>query len=223
MSTTDTKESLLDAAEHLFVENGIGSTSLRAITTAAGVNLAAVNYHFGSKEALVGAVFERRLRPLNQERLRLLDRCEAASDEDAPPLEAILRSFIAPAVTWTHEETEHGRDLRRLLGRAHFEVDDTIRTLLLDCFGPVIDRFTAALSRVLPDLGEEEILWRLFFVVGTLAMATANYNMIEGYSRGLCDPRDTTAVIERLVGFAAAGLRSPVSRAQEMITIESEG
>ena len=96
----DTKIRILDAAESLFAEHGFAATSLRAITRHANVNLAAVHYHFGSKEGLVEAVFSRRLGPLNQERLELLDAVEARGGE----LEDVLRALIGPALRLSRAE-----------------------------------------------------------------------------------------------------------------------
>src|SRR5436190_24366511 len=76
-----TKERILDAAESLFMEHGFEATSLRSITAAAAVNLAAVNYHFGSNEELFQAVLTRRLAPMNHDRLTLL----TALERDAAP------------------------------------------------------------------------------------------------------------------------------------------
>ena len=100
MTATDTKETILDSAEQLFAEQGFAPTSLRAITARAGVNLAAVNYHFGSKADLSREVLARRLEPLNRERLRLLDACEATGK---PPLEGIVAAFVAPALNLNRE------------------------------------------------------------------------------------------------------------------------
>src|SRR5947208_16884641 len=75
-----TKERILDSAESLFMEHGFEATSLRSITAAAAVNLAAVNYHFGSKEELFQAVLTRRLDPMNHARLSFLKRRQPASD-----------------------------------------------------------------------------------------------------------------------------------------------
>ena len=61
----ETRTRLLDSAEQLFAERGIDATSLRAITTAAGANLASVNYHFGSKDELFREVVSRRIGPVN--------------------------------------------------------------------------------------------------------------------------------------------------------------
>src|SRR5580704_13248627 len=94
----NTKDRILDAAERLFARDGFEATSLRAITTEASVNLAAVNYHFQSKEALVQAVIGRRMGPANAQRLALLDAYEAQAVDAPVPLEKIMDAFLRPVV-----------------------------------------------------------------------------------------------------------------------------
>src|SRR5512141_961059 len=95
---TDTRTSILDAAEQEFADRGFGAASLRQIIARAGVNAAAVHYHFGSKEELISAVFERRIAALTVERLKLLDACEAQSRGGRPQLEQLVEAFIGPAL-----------------------------------------------------------------------------------------------------------------------------
>ena len=90
----DTKERLLDAAETLFGDRGVAAVSVRDITAAAGANIAAVNYHFGSKDGLLQAVINRRMEPLNAERLRLLDLVESAAGDAPPTVEGVLHAFV---------------------------------------------------------------------------------------------------------------------------------
>src|SRR5579863_9327890 len=91
-----TKDRLLDAAERLFAQHGIEATSLRVITREAGVNLAAVNYHFQSKEALMHAVIARRLDPINEKRLAMLDACEAKAGEGPLAVDEVLHALLGP-------------------------------------------------------------------------------------------------------------------------------
>src|SRR5579871_5345079 len=93
-----TKDRILDTAERLFARDGFEATSLRAITAEAGVNLAAVNYHFQSKEALVRAVIGRRMGPVNEKRLAMLDACETAAGDGPLPLEGVLEAFVRPVL-----------------------------------------------------------------------------------------------------------------------------
>ena len=111
-----TKRRILDAAETLFMEHGFEATSLRAITTAAEVNLAAANYHFGSKEELFQAVLTRRLDPMNEARLELLTRFEHASAPRAVPCEKILAALFIPALELARDRDRGGENFLRLLG-----------------------------------------------------------------------------------------------------------
>ena len=113
---TDTKEQILDVAERLFADRGFHATPLRDITSEAGVNLASVNYHFGSKEALLAAVLERRLSPVNARRLELLDAIEAAAGTGAPNAEEVIRAFLSPPFQKRHEWGAGGDNFLRLLG-----------------------------------------------------------------------------------------------------------
>jgi AcrR family transcriptional regulator len=198
-----TRESLLDAAESLFSERGIQAGSLRAITERAGANLAAVHYHFGSKQGLVRAVFSRRLAPLNEERLRRLGRCE----ETGGDVEDVLHAFLAPALDMARDAS-HGA-FGRLMGRAFMEPDDETREILIEQFSEVFHRFTAAFARLLPELPEDEIVWRFHFVAGALGHTVACGQLLERYSEGRCPMGDTEGVADHLVAFLAAGLRAP--------------
>jgi AcrR family transcriptional regulator len=107
----DTKEKILDAAEYLFARDGYRGTSLRAITGKAGVNLAAVNYHFGSKKILVEEVIKRRIVPLNNIRKKRLEEIREASvqKKKKPDIRAVLAAFIEPTLFFkeSNPEAEH--------------------------------------------------------------------------------------------------------------------
>jgi AcrR family transcriptional regulator len=204
-----TKESLLAAAERLFARQGIARSSLRAITQEAGANLASVNYHFGSKGALVRAVFSRHLQPLNRQRLELLERCE--STEGAPQLESIVHAFVAPVLRLRNAGQPGQRDLARLMGRTFSEPGDQVRRIVLEEFAEVIDRFTTALARALPEVPPEDLFWRFHFMVGAMVHTAAHGNLAGLISGGLCDPDEVERLTRHLVGFLAAGLRAASS------------
>lgn len=205
----DTREELLAAAEGLFAERGVARTSLRAITRAAGANLASVNYHFQSKEGLVRAVFHRRLGPINRERLALLE-ASSPADGSPPDLEAAVRAFVSPPLAMLASRKSETRNLAQLVGRAFSEPG--VRELLMKEFGEVIERFTAALQRALPGLPPEEVYWRFHFMVGAMAHTVANCRLAERLSGGRCDASDGAALTERLVAFLAGGLRAAAPR-----------
>ena len=168
-----TKDKILDAAESLFMEHGFEATSLRAITAAAGVNLAAVNYHFGSKEELFQAVLTRRLDPMNQERVDLLSRLEHDAGPAALPCERILSAMFVPALRLARDPERGGKDFLRLLGRAYADPAPFIRRFLADQYATMIARFKAAFGRALPDLPAKELSWRLHFIMGALSYTLA--------------------------------------------------
>ncbi len=209
MNSTDTRDRLLDAAEGLFAQHGIGATSLRAITAEAGTNLASIHYHFGSKEALIHAVFARRLEPLNRERLRLLDAAEAAEGGSSPPLESIIEAFVAPALRLRQDPARGGQNFMCLMGRIHSEPSELTQTIL-EQFDDVFRRFTAALGYALPHLPLPERLWKFFFMIGSMVFPLVGTEMISQKTDGLCDPADVEENIRRLVAFISAGMQAPV-------------
>ena len=209
MSTTDTRDRLLDAAERLFSEQGLEATSLRSITAQASANLASIHYHFGSKEALIQEVFARRLGPLNDERLRLLDNVERDAGYAPPPLEAILEAFISPPLRLRLGPDREGRDICRLMGRIYFEPSELTMNIL-EQFDEVVQRFTSTLARTLPNLSQPELMWRFFFMIGSMAMMLVGADIIKEKTHGICDPSDLEATLHRLVNFASAGIRDPL-------------
>jgi len=206
--TRDTKQRILDAAEELFADRGF-SVSMRNLTSQAGVNLAAVNYHFGSKESLIEAVFARRLGPLNRERLAALDAIEADGSPAGPAVERIVECFVGPALRMRHNPAFGGEVFMRLLGQALSRPPSTIREMFIQQFREVFVRFSAALRQALPDLPPDELTWRFLFMVGSMAHTMAMSYDIQRMSSGRCDPDDVEGTIRRLVPFVCAGLSSP--------------
>lgn len=171
MATLDTKERILDAAEGLFASRGFSETSLRNVIQEAGVNLAAVHYHFGSREGLIQAVFARRFDPVNAERFAALDRLEAAGR--IPSVPEVLDSFLAPAIRLGDESGDRGATLLRLVTRVHTDSVPAVRELLRDEFKSVFERYLAAFSRAIPDVSEQELATRFHFIISAMATAFA--------------------------------------------------
>jgi AcrR family transcriptional regulator len=209
MRPRDTRRRILDAAERLFAREGFEATSLRQITAAAHVNLAAVNYHFGSKDALIREVLARRIGPVNQERLARLAACEARAGERRPRVEEILRAFVEPVVE-LRADPEAGEAFARLMGRSFFEPNLQVRRVIVGQMREVARRFAAALRRALPELPETELWWRMHFSAGALAHTLAGNVHLETLSGGRCDPSDVRGTTERLVRYVAAGLKAPL-------------
>jgi AcrR family transcriptional regulator len=201
----ETRTRILDAAEELFMQHGFEGTSMRLLTTKAGVNLAAVNYHFGSKHALIEALFRRRLDPMNAERIAALDRLEDFSPEN------IIRAFVGPSLRMVEDGKGGGRNFIRLLGRTYTDPAKPIRALIGQMYAPAMQRYKAALERALPQMPRDELVWRMHFMFGTLAYtlaATDTVQLIAG-----CKPEDrhdARLLEDRLTAFLAAGLTAPL-------------
>lgn len=202
-----TKSRILDAAEQLFADKGFAATSLRNITAEAGVNLAAVNYHFGSKAGLVEAVFRRRVEPLNTGRLQKLTELERGGGDDARSVEGILRTFIEPALRMSRDVDRGGAVFMRLLGRSYTEPSASIRRFMPELYSEVKVRYGEALGRALPHLDQAELYWRMHFVVGTLAYTMAGTDALQLLANcDYCDPSDVEGVIRYVVAFVSAGM-----------------
>jgi len=202
-----TKDRILDAAERLFARDGIEATSLRTITAEAGVNLAAVNYHFQSKDALVWSVVARRMGPLNERRLALLDAYEAVAGDGPLPLEQVLDAFLRPVVEISRT---HAREFAPLMGRMYTEPGEFMERVFKDHLQPVAKRFIRAYQRALPGLPLVELLWRLHFCVGAMAHTLGAANLLRVMSDGQCDPTDLEGTLRRMEAFMTAGLEAPV-------------
>jgi AcrR family transcriptional regulator len=211
---TDTRESLLEAAEELFSEHGIQASSVRAITQHAGANLAAVNYHFGSKDGLVRAVFARRLKPMSEERLRELDGCDLSAPD---AVEQVLVAFLKPVLRMAKETPEGARGFARLMGRAFSEPNEEVRQAILGELSESIHRFLAAFSQLLPHLPQDELIWRFHFVGGAMGHTVACGHLLERSLEGRCHIGDTGEVLQRMVPFLAAGMRAPAGTQEALI------
>jgi len=211
VGTVETKDRILDAAERLFAEQGFDATSLRAITGEASVNVAAVNYHFGSKDALIEAVLARRLEPMNSERLRLLDECERGRDDDPPSIEEILRCFFEPALRMHSDPDSGSARFIQIFGRTFTEPGDRLRELFVSQFRVVARRFKAALGRSVPDLSKQELSWRMHFMIGAMAHTMSNAEGLRLLDEGRPSRKDVDEEVALLVRFAAAGLRAPAT------------
>lgn len=222
--TSVTKEKILDAAEALFMEHGFEATGLRQITTGAGVNLAAVHYHFGSKEELFQAVLTRRLDPMNLERVALLDQLE--SDARGKPLtcEAIIGAMFIPALKLARDKARGGKNFLRLIGRAYADPAPFIRQFLSHQYAPMIARFKAAFGRTLPHLSAKELSWRLHFLMGALSYTLAGTDVLKLISA--LNPIETDndeLLLRRLGPFLVAGLQAPLADLSELTARPKSG
>ena len=198
-----TKAQVLAAAERLFALHGFQNVSVRDITAEAGVNLASVNYHFGSKDALLFEIFRRRTAELNRERARMLH--EATDRHDGkPPVREILRAVFEPPMRWSAPGNDRRISVQFII-RARSEGTEQMREVLRTDVSH-LRRFADALMAARPDLAPEEIYWRLHFVLGMIHNNRfAEFDRLHTLSEGLTREDDAETLIGRMVGFAEAG------------------
>lgn len=213
----ETRTRILDAAEELFMLHGFEGTSMRQLTTKAEANLAAVNYHFGSKDALIEAVFRRRLDPMNAARIAELDRLEGEAGGRPLAPAQIIGAFIGASLRMIEDARTGGRNFIRLLGRTYTDPQKQIRSLIGQLYAPAMERFKAAFERALPQMPRDELIWRMHFMFGTLAYtlaATDTVQLIAG-----CKPEDrydARLLESRLTAFMLAGLLAPLHDAADV-------
>lgn len=214
----DTKARILNAAEDLFIEAGFEAMSLRHITARASVNLAAVNYHFGSKEALIEAMLSRRLDRLNDERLTLLEHFDTLLGARLT-CEHVLGAMLIPALRLSRDPRAGGRTFLRLLGRAYADPSTFIRHILSSRYASIADRFLDAFQSALPHLSREELRWRVHFAMGALSGVLAGEN-IEAVTdvppQG--QATDDAQWIARLASLFIATLKAPMPDAAQSAT-----
>ena len=195
---SETKVCILNAAEMLFGRKGFDATSLRDITAEAQVNLAAVNYHFQSKDSLIDAVIQRRIEPLNDRRLAMLEKAGAH-----PTIEQIVEAFAAPVI-----EADLS-PIVPLMGRILSTPDQFVSRVFKKHLNVVAQRFTAAMAIAVPDLSPAERMWRFHFMAGAMAHVLSWSHLLGELTGGVCDTSDRKAITSRLVKFVAAGFRAP--------------
>lgn len=201
----DTKQKILDAAEELFGEYGYSATSMRHIISKAGVNLAAIHYHFGSKQELLDQAILRKAGPMNDRRLKLLDQYEAEAAPEPVSVEKILEAFILPAVM-----PERNPEYVKLMGRVYAE--GFMHGVARRHFQPMADRFLLALRRALPEMPLEELIWKGHFTLG--AMAHTLSVPPETYAEVSLKP--SMLAVRRLIVFVSSGFRAPAMTNKEI-------
>lgn len=201
-----TKAAVLISAERLFALYGFQSVSVRDITADACVNLASLNYHFGSKDALLNEIFRRRTAELNRERARLL---HEANDrhQGAPPVREILAALFAPPIQWLAPGHPRRISLQFLI-RARGEGTEEMRHALTSDVSH-LRRFADALIKALPRLPRGDIYWRMHFALGMLHQNRfAELDRLTVLSEGMINEADVEGLLQQMVAFAEAGFLS---------------
>jgi AcrR family transcriptional regulator len=202
-----TADRILDVAEEMFAEQGYRAVSVRSITQACGANIAAVHYHFGSKQVLLEEIFARRSGVINAARLALLSQCVDRPGR-APLLEQILEAYLRPSFVQPSGD-EGARRFMRLRSVVAHEQAELSKSLIARHFNETSQRFIEVIARATPHLTPGDVYWRFHFLLGAHYYTLSNPGRIQALSGSQCDPADLEAALAEMVAFAAAGFRAP--------------
>lgn len=203
---TGPKRKLFDAAEQLFADRGFEAVSLRDVTQLAETNVAAVNYHFGSREGLATLVMTRFLTPVNEERLARLDSLEHKWS-GKPPLEETIDAFVRPLISQVRKSQLSEPLFYKLMGRIFSQQGDGLPNAIEDQLRRVIDRFKRAFEKSLPTVTPEDLTWRIHFLTGGMIHMMTHQDVLHRQTGNGSGNPTMEATLSRFIRFAAAGLR----------------
>jgi AcrR family transcriptional regulator len=207
-----TRDRIMHIAEKLFADHGYNGVSLRSIMAEAGVNMAAVHYYFRSKEGLLKAVIESRVKPMNAERTVLLDACEREAVNGRPDLRQVLAAFVGPAMSITRDPG--GEAFGRLAALCSVDPSPEVRTVSWSAYDEIARRFVEILRRACPHLSPEEFFWRLNCFYGSMMYVRANNGRVARLVSETAAGSTDTLQREQLLDFVEAGFRTPSSTAK---------
>jgi AcrR family transcriptional regulator len=214
----DTKTHILNVAEGLFALNGFQRTTIEQLACEAKVNLAAVNYHFGSKRALVERVIKRRLPRISQLSMEELQKIRKTTIQKAcqPDIKEVLRAFIEPALT-LNETIQNGRSFLLIASRGLYESDDTIRDIFTRHLKPNFQLFLELMRDALPNVSERVLLWRIHFTIGSLTH-TMHLCGFQSTAPDIFPPIENAKyVVNQLLSFLACGMNATCPGENEMM------
>lgn len=209
MANNDTAWQILNAAEELFYEKGFAETSLRTITAKAGVNLAAVNYHFGSKKELIQAVFDRFLKPFCKDLSYQLDEYQKKHENSEPELADFFALLAKTIANMGLENPKRIRVFMRLLGLAYAQGQAHLRRFLRQEHGEVFSRCTDIICEMTPHLSDKERFWRLHFAIGASVFTLSGVDYLAAMAEyDLGKETNVREVIDSLLPFLTSGMQA---------------
>jgi len=206
MGQLDTKQRIISAAEKLFAENGFAATSIRHVVAEAGINLAAVHYHFGSKEGLFFEILNRRFAGIEAKRFELLKQARQAEGEP-PTVAGVVEAFLLPLADLL-ESDPNARQFGKLMSRSLLESPDLAGEVRQRFFRRTSEAFLQAIQEALPHLSPETICWRYHFLISAMTGSLAHPERLAFLSGGKIDPDDREEMVNRLVRFVCAGMEA---------------
>jgi AcrR family transcriptional regulator len=209
VSAESTETAFLDAAEQLFAEHGYDGTSIRDIAEAAGANLGALHYYWGSKRALFKVLCERRLRPVAEERLRRFDACVAAAGPGPLQLSAVLEASVTTAMVHPDETPTQSRLMRKLLARIWADPSPEVKLSLAEIFDESSQRYLRLLRQCCPHLDDQTFFWRMNCVMGATQHVNSGAERLTRLSHGKFNGEDFETGVRELVHALVAVLMAP--------------
>ena len=209
-----TRDRLLQTALRMFAESGFDAVSIRDLTSAAGANLGAIGYHFGSKDDLIKAVFDRLAIPVNERRIAQLDAYERMVTENGTSIERVVRAFIEPAVRFAKDTESDGVYYSRILDIAYTLRPQVFTELMRAQYDEIARRFINALAQALPEVPRDEVVWRYTFTIGAMLhiLDDADHaNRVKTFSKGRGDSNNPDEIIDKLVPYVVGGLTAPAA------------
>ncbi len=209
-----TRHKIIDAALRVFAIRGFEAATLKEITSVSQTNVAAIHYHFGSKEVLIEAVLASVANPINRMRLELL---EADPVEPARALEHVVHALVAPPIRLSFDATGDARLLTRLPMQARALPSEFTSETIFANYDATAQRFVQALMQAAPGLCAEDAYWRYAFAIGAMhyivTEADAGHHRLHRISGGRCNTDDPDAIVRQLVAFLVAGFHAaPVAQ-----------
>lgn len=208
-----TRDRILAAAQRLFAEKGVARSTLKMVTEEASVNLAAVNYHFGSKEELASAVFDGLAERISRRRLLLLAECEARAAGKPLEVEDIVYVFLEPYVL--HEGGRDGALLINMILHQRVSPTDMIDKIIAKYFDRIATEFVRAFAASLPHLDKQTLYWRYYLMVSSILFSGSERgqgNRLSKISDGTADLSDLDELAQQLTVFVAGGMAAPIKR-----------
>lgn len=206
-----TKQRLIEAAEALFADEGFDRVSVRDITNKAAANVAAVNYHFGSREGLVAVVMARYTNPVTEERMARLEALERRAGGKPVAVEEILDAFIRPFATQVRRSELSEKLFFKLMGRMFGQQGCQLPPMVETLFITMVQRYHKALSKALPGLPADEIWWRMHLMSGSMIHTMAHAEIVQRFSGGDAGNPTMEQLLSRFIRFSAAGMKEGIA------------
>ena len=204
-----TRAKIIAAALRVFATRGFEAATLKEITSASQTNVAAIHYHFGSKEVLIQEVLASVANPINRLRLELL---ESVPEGAGRTLGHVVRALVIPPIRLSLEATGDARLLTRLLLQARALPSEFTSTTIFAQYDATAQHFVQALMAATPGLSKQDAYWRYAFAIGAMhyivSESEAGHHRLQRISGGLCDTDDPDAIARQLVAFVVAGFQA---------------